>query len=48
MHNDIQRIITQWQPGRAGGVMTKPEKEGGRQIQMSPGDGAGGKNADTK
>lgn len=30
MHNDIQRIITQWQPGRAGGVMTKPEKEGGR------------------
>ena len=47
MHNDIPRIITLWQRGRAGGVMTKPEREG-RQIQMSPRDGAGGKNADTK
>ena len=26
MHNDIQRIITLWQQGRAGGVMTKPER----------------------
>ena len=46
MHNDIPRIITLWQRGRAGGVMTKPEE--GRQIQMSPRDGAGGKNADSK
>ena len=26
MHNDIQGIITLWQRGRAGGVMTKPER----------------------
>ena len=37
MHNDIQRIITLWQQGRAGGVMTKPEeREGETNTNVTP------------